>query len=100
MTRKVTLVCDDPFTLANLIIALISKLRKHLLLRYPQVKIIFGGINRMDIDRYNKEVNEPSSQFVIDDCVTQVNSYLFLKKNFLFRELRRDLRSSRTPGMQ
>lgn len=78
VTRRATVVHDDPFNLANLVIARVLKLRQYLLSHYPHVKFIFGGINGLDIDRFNKEVSENSVQYVIDDCVTQVNSYLRL----------------------
>lgn len=78
ITRKVTLVCDDPFVLANLIIKRTLKLRKNLLSKFPRVKILFGGINGIDIDRYNREAGKPCVQHVVDDCVTQVNCYLRL----------------------
>lgn len=78
ITRKATVAHDDPFILANLVIARILKLRQHLLSHYPHVKFIFGGINGLDIGRFNKEKGGNNAQFVIDDCVTQVNSYLRL----------------------
>lgn len=78
VTRKVTVADNDPFTLANTIIDRVLRLRQHLMTLFPLVKIIFGGLNGIDIDRYNKQINVPSVQYIIDDCITQVNAYLRL----------------------
>lgn len=76
--RYVTLAKFDSFDLANMVIARILKLRRFLILRFPETKIIFGGINGLDIARYNGDEFCPSIQLIIDDCITQINAYLRL----------------------
>lgn len=78
ITRTVTLAKYDPFDLANSIIARVLSLRKHLIIRFPNTKIIFGGINGIDIAQFNKDEFNASIQSTIDDCITQVNAYLRL----------------------
>lgn len=41
-------------------------------------QIIFGGLNGIDVDRYNRQISEPGVQYIIDDYVTQVNANLRL----------------------
>lgn len=78
VTRTVTLTKYDSFDLANMVIARILSLRRLLLLKFPNTKIIFGGINGIDIACFNREDYNPEIQRIVDDCITQINSYLRL----------------------
>lgn len=69
-SRTVTLTKYDAFDLANMVIARILSLRRYLISCFPYTKIIFGGINGLDI--------APKIQNIVDDCITQINAYLRL----------------------
>lgn len=77
-TRTVILAKFDSFDLANMVITRILNLRRYLILRFADTKFFLGGINGIDIARYNRDEYWPNIQRTVDDCITQVNAYLRL----------------------
>lgn len=51
-------------------------IRRALLKLQPDLQDVFGGINGIDLNQYNKLVGRSPDQYIIDDCVTQVNCYV------------------------
>lgn len=68
-------ICD-PFFLANSIIKKMIYIRKSLMKAQSGLRVIFSGLNGIDLNKYNRLDGKSTEQFVIDDCVTQVNSYV------------------------
>lgn len=77
-TRWVRVAMYEPFLLANMVIGRILKLCNGLLQPFPETKVIFGGINGINIARYNNEPTKSNEQWVIDDAITQINAYIRL----------------------
>lgn len=77
-TRKVSVTMGDPFSLANRVISKILALRSRLLNYWPGVKIIFAGITGIDLNRYNRCTGISGTQWIIDDCIMQINSFIRL----------------------
>lgn len=77
-TRIIRPRLSDPFDLANHIIMLVLQIRRKLTELYPTTKIVFGGIVGVSLNTYNRLPGRSFSQSVVDDTITQVNSYLRL----------------------
>lgn len=67
---------NDPFHLANYVIRKILMIRRRLLNSYPDLRLVFGGINGVDLHKFNRLPGVSPMQYVIDDCITQVNCYI------------------------
>lgn len=67
---------SDSFFLANSIIKKMNYIRKSLKRLQPGLRVVFGGLNGIDLNKFNKFAGKSSEQHIIDDCVTQVNSYI------------------------
>lgn len=74
--RTVQVAADDPFILANLVIDRILALRTRIKSYWPGIKLVFAGITGIDLNRYNRVPYTSNHQWIIDDCILQVNSYL------------------------
>lgn len=68
----------DPFFLANTVIKKMIYIRQVLMDLQPGLQVVFGGLNGVDLNKYNQWEGVSRDQFIIDDCVTQVNSYVRL----------------------
>lgn len=77
-TRQVSVSMQDPFSLANSVISKILSLRSRLLNFWPGIKVIFAGITGIDINRYNRSPGLSSTQWIINDCTLQINSFIRL----------------------
>lgn len=73
----VQVVANDPFVLANIIIDRILALRMRIMSFWPGVKLVFSGITGIDLNKYNRLPGRSSNQWIIDDCILQVNSYIY-----------------------
>lgn len=69
---------SDPFSLANSVIQKMLYVRRNLITHYPNLHVVFGGINGLDLNRYNQIEGVSPVQDVIDDSVTQINCYIRL----------------------
>lgn len=69
---------SDPFALANSVIQKMLYIRQDLMTRFPGLHVVFGGINGIDLNRYNRIEGVSPVQNVIDDSVTQINCYIRL----------------------
>lgn len=76
--RSVQPKMNDPFLLANSVIRKILSIRRRLLSHYPDLHVVFGGVNGIDLHRYNRIQGISPMQNVIDDCITQINCYIRL----------------------
>lgn len=74
--RTVQVAANDPFILANLVIDRILALRTRIKLFWPGIKLVFAGITGIDLNRYNRLSYTSTQQWIIDDSILQVNSYL------------------------
>lgn len=72
----VQVVTNDPFTLANLVIDRILALRARLISYWSGIKLVFSGITGIDLGKHNRLPTKFKYQWVIDDCILQVNSYI------------------------
>lgn len=77
-TRVIKPRLYDAFDLANLIIGLLLQARRELVLLFPEVRIIFGGIIGVALNTYNNLTGVSPSQIIVDDAITQINSYIRL----------------------
>lgn len=77
-TRKVSLLYYDPFELANHVIRLINRVRRHLIDSFPRTKFGFGGVIGIDINHYNDLEGYSPYQWIIDEAIRQINSYIRL----------------------
>lgn len=68
----------DSFDLANLVIRRLLSARRLLTRKYPDTKIAFGGINGIQLNRYNHMPGVSRNQSAIDDAIMQVNMYIRL----------------------
>lgn len=68
----------DPFFLANIVIKKMVYIRQVLMKLQPSLQVVYGGLNGVDLNKYNRWTGTSPDQFIIDDCVTQVNSYVRL----------------------
>lgn len=75
VTRVIRPRYDDSFDLANYIIRLILAARRELILMFPETKLVIGGIIGVDINTYNRVCGISPLQVIIDDAITQINSY-------------------------
>lgn len=69
---------EDSFDLANYIIGLILQTRRELSDHHPDTRLIIGGIVGVSLNSYNKLPGISPMQYIIDDMITQVNSYVRL----------------------
>lgn len=76
--RRVVPRFADAFDLANYVIDLILSVRRDLLACYPWLRVAFGGINGICLNKYNITTEFHSEQKVIDQAILQVNSYIRL----------------------
>lgn len=53
-----------------------NAMRKALMKLQPNLRVVFGGLNGIELNRYNRWEGRSPCQYVIDDCVTQVNCYV------------------------
>lgn len=74
--RTVQVAAEDPFVLANLLIDRILALRARIKSFWPGIKLVFAGITGIDLNKYNRLPYVSKHQWIIDDCILQVNSYL------------------------
>lgn len=81
-TRKVSVLISDPFLLANYVINKILQLRSRLLRFWPGIRLAFAGITGIDLNRYNRLSGLSDQQWIIDDCLLQVNSYIRILNRF------------------
>lgn len=77
-TRVISPRFYDSFLLANYIVKLFLTVRSELFPMFNETKIIFGGIIGADINAYNRVPDTSPYQMIIDDAITQINSYLRL----------------------
>lgn len=75
-TRKVSVLISDPFELANHIIDKILQLRRRLIGFWPGLKLAFAGITGLDLNKYNRLPGCSDQQWIVNDCLLQVNSYI------------------------
>lgn len=75
-TRVINPRFEDAFDLANYILRLILEARAELVRIFPHTRFIFGGIIGVSLNTYNKLPGVSPLQDIIDDMITQVNSYL------------------------
>lgn len=80
--RKVRPRRLDSFHLANDVIKKVLKLRAKIRYLFPSLKLVFGGLNGIHINKYNKVPGHSAIQKVIDECVTQFNCYIRLLNRF------------------
>lgn len=76
MTRQVRVADSDPFVLANIVIERILTLRKSVLEFWPGIRLVFAGITGLDLNKYNRQLGVSIQQWVIDDAILQINSYV------------------------
>lgn len=77
-SRKVSLVYYDPFNLANHVIRLINRVRSQLIRMFGNIRFGIGGIIGINLNRYNKLKGYSSHQWVVDDAIKQINTYVRL----------------------
>lgn len=77
-TRVIKPYLLDPFDLANYVISLFLQVRQELTVLFPGTKFVFGGIIGVFLNTYNKLPGTSPYQYIIDDAITQINSYLRL----------------------
>lgn len=77
-TRVIKVRLEDSFDLANFVIRQIIMARAMLTRRHPGVKLAFGGINGIQLNRYNVLEGYSDSQGIIDEAIIQVNAYIRL----------------------
>lgn len=74
--RTVQVAANDSFVLANLVIDRVLALRTRIRLYWPGIKLVFAGITGVDLNKVNRLPNKSGQQWIVDDCILQVNSYL------------------------
>lgn len=68
----------DAFDLANYVIRQILIARSMLIRQHPNVRLAFGGINGIQLNKYNGLDGYSESQGIIDEAIMQINAYIRL----------------------
>lgn len=77
-TRLIRVTNTDSFDLANSVISKILSAHRILTKRHPTVKLAFGGVNGIHLNRYNKIPGVSVHQRIIEDAIMQINTYIRL----------------------
>lgn len=75
-TRRVSLISTSRSYLIHHLITEINRAKSTILAAFPTVKVVIGGILGFDMNTYNRLPGTYYWQYVIDDTITAVNSYI------------------------
>lgn len=76
VTHKVSLQHDSVGDLLEYMIGVFRDARATVLQKFPQIKVAFGGLCGIDIDRYNGLSSFSPLQHVIDDTIHLLNYHV------------------------
>lgn len=75
-TRRVSLISTSRGTLISHLIQKINEAKAVILGAHPNIKLIVGGIAGLSLNTYNRIPGESPHQWLIDDSITAVNTYI------------------------
>lgn len=75
-TRRVSLISNSRASLINHLISKLNEAKSVILSSHPSMKIAFGGIIGINLNAYNRQAGVHHNQWIVNDAITAVNSYI------------------------